>query len=408
MQTDPCPEPARLAAFLDGVLPAAEVSALEAHLAACGDCREAAGEPLPPMPEGWVSPASVRLAGPGPGEARPASLLVFRRRWTAVAAGLALAVGALWALPGLRGPAPVPAPAPPEAPDPSGISRVLLGGDVLTTLDRGTRVQPAGDRALWLVSGSAAFEASPLSPVFQVRTPEGVVEAAGGAAFGLRRTEPPAREASLLLPSAEAADPARIDGWVLSGAVRWIPASGPPVTIPAGHRWSADGAAPLEDRPGVERALAWRLRGTGTPGWTFHGRVLPESGTDGAFRLRPGPCAALLAPPPSEAYGFEATVQCADSNARAGIAVQVGDRNAVWLPALPAGREARIRVLVGGGEVVVGVEGGEGRRLPSDALRSNLLPPGPGVGVSAWDGEVLVRDVRLFRIGGIPPSGPNP
>ncbi len=400
MQPIPCPEPGRLAAYLDGNLGVPEAAALEAHLAGCEACRAVAGEPLPPMPEGWISPAV--LAPPRAPGRMPAS----RWRGLAVAASLMLAAGMLWGIPRLREPgAP---PASPGGRQHPGVTHILLGGDVLATLDHDAAVAQEPGRALRLLGGGILCEAAPRALPFEVRTPAGTVQAAGGAVFGLRHSEG-AGEAASLLRAAEAAPVGSVACWVRSGSLTWVPALGPPVSLHAGQRGRLGvmGASGIvDDAAGVAAALAWRLRGVSEPSWTRHGQVVGSGG--GVLRLLPGPCSAVLTPPRALRYGFEVSIQRLKEGSQAGIAIQVGARSAVWVPPLPVGQWATVRVLVGDEEIVASVEGGESRRIAPDALRSNLLPPAPGVGVVAWDGEVLVRDARLVPVRELPPASPSP
>lgn len=116
-----------------------EPAALEAHLAACPECRRAAAElevlerllaevPPPEPPPGYLEAARRRL-GPRLASARRARQL--RRRvvgWSAAAAAVLLGAGLVWGIRGDEGAAPTPQVA---EPGPS-----LRDPDVLVALDR--------------------------------------------------------------------------------------------------------------------------------------------------------------------------------------------------------------------------------------------------------------------------------
>jgi hypothetical protein len=79
-----CPDPERLAEYVDGTLGAGERAAVEEHLAGCADCREILAET-----SAFVRQEAAAASAPG------ARVLPFRRRWPVVAGAVAAAAAAV-------------------------------------------------------------------------------------------------------------------------------------------------------------------------------------------------------------------------------------------------------------------------------------------------------------------------
>jgi|GEM_PF-6663247 len=174
--SNPCPDPEELARYMDGAVDETERDRIEAHLADCPDCREAAA----------VAARALRTLPEAATGRRPAAF-----RWPAAAAAAVL-LAAVWVL-SREGHPPEPAVQPPPTPvaaadralpplagpGPEAVNTAsgleLAGGFIAASNDSAVSslcVQADGDTVRWaLLRGSLSVELDPRSPPVRVVTP---------------------------------------------------------------------------------------------------------------------------------------------------------------------------------------------------------------------------------------------
>ncbi len=400
-----CPGPESWASSLDGRLPPSEQSSLQAHLAACETCRRLTEEILdtPPMPKGWVSPASrdlYRGLDAARRKARPAAAWP---RWRLAAAAAALLLAATL---GLKIPHLASTPSrqtasasigPASRVDPTlnpRLAESLPGMELLA--GPGARVARQESPGAWTLSaGSAILLCDGREARLELGSSQAVLRMSSGeVAVRMPPASPLCRRGGWLAEAqADAGIPIEIA--VLSGQAE-VSGGGRRETLGAGEglslappgTWTRRRLEPLEPIALRRAVLSPVPARTGAPA----GRRL-----DGSAGM-----AAWTQDAPVESYQLSVAFRASQANARIGLTFVVDGRSTLWLPAgqtsLADGKDHVLQALLSPAWVTLLADGAVQGRVPRAGFKPNPVSGLEGTGVAVWGGPVEVSSFRLAAL----------